>query len=42
MSSERTLWLWSTLPAKPIADEDQSWRQEGDAVENVNRVHMGS
>lgn len=41
MSSERTLWLWSTLPKKPLVVEDQTWRQEGDAVENVHRLQMG-
>jgi len=41
MSVERTLWLWSTLPKKPLVVEDQTWRNEGDAVENVHRLQMG-
>ena len=40
MSTERTLWLWSTLPKQPLVAEDQTWRQEGDAVENVHRIQM--
>ena len=41
MSGDRTLWLWSTLPTKPLVVEDQTWRKEGDAVENVHRLQMG-
>lgn len=40
MSTERTLWIWSTLPKQPLVAEDQSWRNEGDAVENVHRIQM--
>ena len=40
MSNERTLWLWSTLPKQPLVAEDQTWRHEGDSVENVHRIQM--
>jgi len=34
----RTLWIWDTLPQKGIKSEDQTWINEGDAVENVHRL----
>ena len=40
-NSGRTLWLWDTLPKKPLALEDQTWLHTGDAVENVHRLRLG-
>jgi hypothetical protein len=40
MSSDRTLWLWSTLPKQPLVAADQTWRKEGDSVENVHRLKL--
>lgn len=39
-SPGRTLWVWDRLPKGMTAD-NQSWLREGDAVENVHRLHMG-
>lgn len=38
----RTLWLWDTLPKKGIKAEDQTWKKEGDAVENVHRLKLAN
>ena len=38
----RTLWIWDTLPQKGIKSEDQTWINEGDAVENVHRLTIGN
>ena len=38
----RTLWIWDTLPQKGIKTEDQTWINEGDAVENVHRLTIGN
>ena len=37
----RTLWLWNTLPKSGIKAEDQTWKKEGDSVENVHRLKLG-
>ena len=41
-SMGRTLWIWDTLPQKGIKSEDQTWINEGDAVENVHRLTIGN
>lgn len=38
----RTLWLWNSLPKKGIKAEDQTWKKEGDAVENVHRLKLAN
>ena len=38
----RTLWLWNSLPKKGIKAEDQTWKKEGDAVENVHRLNLAN
>jgi len=38
----RTLWLWNTLPKKGLKAEDQTWKKEGDAVENVHRLKLAN
>jgi len=38
----RTLWLWNTLPKKGLKAEEQTWRKDGDAVENVNRLQLAN
>jgi len=38
----RTLWLWNTLPKKGIKAEDQTWKKDGDAVENVHRLKLAN
>jgi len=42
VAESRTLWLWNTLPKKGIKAEDQTWRKEGDAVENVHRLELAN
>jgi len=38
----RTLWLWNTLPKSGIKAEDQTWKKEGDSVENVHRLKLAN
>ena len=38
----KTLWLWDTLPQKGLKSEEQTWLNEGDAVENVHRLTLGN
>ncbi len=40
-TGQKTLWIWSTLPKQGVVAQDQSWRKEGDSVENVGRIQMG-
>ena len=37
----RTLWTWEHLPKNNEENADTSWLNEGDAVENVNRLKIG-
>jgi len=37
----RKLWIWSTLPKNLEENPDKSWLNQGDAVENVQRLSMG-
>ena len=38
----KTLWLWDSLPKKGLKSEEQTWLKEGDAVENVDRLALGT
>ena len=37
----QTLWLWDTLPKEVLKSEEQTLLNEGDAVENVDRLALG-
>lgn len=37
----RALWIWEHLPKNLEETNDKSWLNEGDAVENVNRLKIG-
>jgi len=39
--SGRALWIWEHLPKNLEDSTDKSWLNEGDAVENVNRLKIG-
>jgi len=39
--SARALWIWEHLPKNLEDSNDKSWLNEGDAVENVNRLKIG-
>ena len=39
--SGRALWIWEHLPKNLEETNDKSWLNEGDAVENVNRLKIG-
>jgi len=39
--SGRALWVWEHLPKNLEDSSDKSWLNEGDAVENVNRLKIG-
>ena len=41
-NNAKTLWLWDTLPQKGLKSEEQTWLNEGDAVENVHRLTLGN
>ena len=38
----KTLWIWDTLPQKGLKSDEQTWLNEGDAVENVHRLTLGN
>jgi len=41
-NNAKTLWLWDTLPQKGLKSEEQTWLNEGDAVENVHRLTLAN